>query len=92
VRFQQIPEVDPDQFIAVQREDGPLLAPVRRGEAKAAAAAQRLRLAEATISGPSPASSLSNNVSEPWAQATITRVARIRKPNDLVRGERAARD
>ena len=48
-------EVDVDQLVAVQREDGAALAPVRRGEAKPAAAPEPLRLAHGDDLGPEPA-------------------------------------
>ena len=43
---EELPEVEVDELVAVQREDRALLPPVRGGQAQPAAAAERLGLAD----------------------------------------------
>ena len=94
MRCEQRGEVGVDQLVAVQRVGRAGLLPLPCGEANAAAAAERLRLAgTVTISAPFPESSSSKSCSWPAAQLTITRLDSDRRERrNLVGGQRTIGD
>ena len=93
VRVEEAAQVDVEQLVAVQRVDGPLLRAMRSGEAQAAAAAERLRLADGDDLGAEAGERLLEQLlAAGLAAQDHARDAGADEPQHLVLGERAAAD
>ncbi len=91
--LEQVAQIDPEQLVAVQREDGAALAPQGRCEAKPAASAQRLRLSDGGDLGTDPAELAHERRLVPLrARDDHAGDARFGEPRHLIRGEGPAGD
>ena len=90
---EQVREVDVEELVAVQRVDGAGFAPLLRGETKASAPSERLRLADQhELDAEVPELLLEDRFLARGAADQHTLDARLGEQSDLVRGQRAAPD
>ncbi len=90
---EQIREVDVEELVAVQRVDRAGFAPLLRGETKASASSERLRLSDQhELDAHLPELLLEDGFLARGAADQHTIDARLGEQSDLVRGQRAARE